>query len=380
MENNNVNEMASPFAAAFEPAPAPAPAPEAAPAEEKKPTYEDLFTPEEMTLINNYAEKINIADSATVLSYGTGAQKKIADFSDQALAGARVKDFGETGDMIAGLLSELRGISDVEEEKKGFLGLFKKTKNKIEQMKIRYSKAEESVDNIVTALEAHQVTLLKDISIFDSLYETNLNYLKELTMYIAAGKIKLNHERTVTLPKIREYAEKTGKPEDAQAARDFNDMCLRFERRLHDLELTRTVAIQTAPQIRLLQNNDTMMSEKIQSVIVNTIPLWKSQMVIALGIAHAADAMAAQKSVTDMTNELIKKNAASLRSATVDIARESERGIVDIETLTAANEELIATLTEVQQIQAEAGEKRRAAEAELHKIENDLKEKLLNIK
>ena len=372
MENNTFDSN-SPFAAVF--GNAAASVPEEAPA---APSYEELFTPEEMKLINDYAEKINIADSATVLSYGAGAQKKISDFSDAALAGAKTRDFGETGDMIANLLAELRGINDVE-EKKGFLGLFKKTKNKIAELKIRYSKAEESVNGIVEVLEGHQITLLKDIAVFDNLYEMNLAYLKELTMYIAAGKKKLANEREVTLPKIRAYAEKTGKPEDAQAAKDYADRCDRFERRIHDLELTRTVAIQTAPQIRLLQNNDTLMSEKIQTVIVNTIPLWKSQMVIALGIAHAEEALAAQRSVTDMTNQLLRQNAEKLHTATVETAREAERGIVDIKTLTETNEHLIATLDEVQQIQAEAGAKRRAAEAELQRIEAELKKKLLNI-
>lgn len=351
---------------------------ETAPEEEKEASLEDSFSEEEIEVIKTFSEKINIMDSSAALSYGAAAQKKISDFSDSALNGAKTKDFGDTGEMISNLLIELRGI-DEPEEKRGFLGLFKKTKNKIEAMKVKYSKAEESVNGIVEVLESHQITLMKDIAVFDNLYQMNLDYLKELSMYIAAGKLKLKHERDVTLPAIKQFAERSGKPEDAQAAHDFEDRCRRFERRLHDLELTRTVAIQTAPQIRLLQNNDTMMSEKIQTVIMNTIPLWKSQMVLALGIAHSAEALEAQKNVTDMTNELLRQNASKLHQATVGIAKESERGIVDIETLTATNEELIKTLDEVKQIQTEAGERRRSAEKELRRIERELKNKLLEI-
>ena len=366
----------SPFAAVMggtAPAAAAAPDTEALSA----PDYTEGLTDAELEAVNKYASELDITDSATALSYGAAAQKKIAEFSDSALEGVRVRDFGETGEMITNLLTELRGIDT--EEKGGFLGIFRRTKNRIETMKLKYAKAEESVDGIVDALERHQITLLKDISVFDSLYDMNLSYLKELTMYIAAGKKRLTEERAGRLEELRAAAEASGKPEDAQAARDFADSLTRFERRLHDLELTRTVAVQTAPQIRLLQNNDTMMSEKIQTVIMNTVPLWKSQMVLALGIAHSADALEAQRSVTDMTNELLRRNASTLHQATTDIARESERGVVDIETLTETNRELIATLDEVKTIQSEAGERRREAELELHRIESELKNKLLEI-
>ncbi|MBQ8525040.1 MAG: toxic anion resistance protein [Clostridia bacterium] len=336
---------------------------------------EEKFTEEELRRIEEYAAKIDITDSTSAICYGSDAQKKIADFSDTALAGARVKDLGETGDMIADLMVELSGIG--EEEKGGFLGLFKKTKNKIEAMKQKYTKAEKSVDGMVEVLEGHQITLMKDISVLDNLYEMNLGYMKELALYIAAGKKKLAHEREVTLAELQKKAAESGLPEDAQAASDFAEMCNRFERRIHDLELTRTISVQTAPQIRLLQNNDAVMTEKIQTVIMNTVPLWKSQMVIALGIAHSKDAMEAQRAVTDMTNELLKKNAEALKGATVDIAREAERGVVDIETLTATNEALISTLDEVRQIQTDAKARRAEAEAELVRIEAELKRKLL---
>ena len=376
MENKDltfVND--SPFAAAI----AAANTPDEAAAEQTTAPldYSEGLTEEELAAVNAYAAELDITDSATALSYGAAAQKKIAEFSDSALEGVRVRDFGETGDMIANLLTELKGIET--EERSGFRGLFRRTKNRIETMKIKYAKAEESVDGIVEVLERHQITLLKDISVFDSLYDMNLSYLKELTMYIAAGKKRLAEERSGRLAELCASAEASGKPEDAQAARDFADRCTRFERRLHDLELTRTIAIQTAPQIRLLQNNDTMMSEKIQTVIMNTIPLWKSQMVLALGIAHSSEALEAQRSVTNMTNELLRRNATTLHQATTDIAREAERGIVDIETLTETNRELIATLDEVRTIQSEAGERRREAEVELHRIENELKNKLLEI-
>ncbi len=346
-------------------------------AEETFASPESMLTEEEKAAVDKFAEQIDITDSSLILSYGSAAQKKISDFSDTALSGVKTKDFGELGAMITDLLSELRGIND--EEAKGFKGLFRRSKNKIENMKIKYSKAEESVNGIAEALEDRQLVLLKDIAVFDNLYEMNLTYLKEATMYIAAGKKRLARERDVTLAEMKSKAETSGLPEDAQAANDFAEQCNRFERRLHDLELTRTVAIQTAPQIRLLQNNDTMMSEKIQTIIMNTIPLWKSQMVLALGIAHSAEAMEAGRSVTDMTNELLRQNASKLHQATVDITRESERGVVDIETLKNTNEELIATLDEVRQIQNESGARRREAEAELARIEAELKSKLLDI-
>ncbi|MBQ6263309.1 MAG: toxic anion resistance protein [Clostridia bacterium] len=337
-----------------------------------------VFTEEEQKQIDEFSEKIDITDSTMVLSYGAPAQKKVSEFSDAALEGVRTKDFGQTGEMISNLISQLKGLND-DQGKGGFFGLFRKTKNKIESMKIKYAKAEESVSMISGELERHQVVLLKDITTLDKLYEMNLDYLKELTMYIAAGKKKLAYERENTLPEYLAKAKETGLPEDAQAANDFSEICDRFDRKLHDLELTRMVAIQMAPQIRLLQNNDSMMSEKIQTVLVNTIPLWKSQMVLALGIAHSEEAMKAQRSVTDMTNELLRQNAETLHTSTVEIAKETERGIVDMETLTHTNEQLIATLDEVQQIHAEGREKRAEAEAKLRGIENELRQKLLEV-
>ena len=337
-----------------------------------------VFTEEEQKQIDEFSEKIDITDSTMVLSYGAPAQKKVSEFSDAALEGVRTKDFGQTGEMISNLIAQLKGLND-DQGKGGFFGLFRKTKNKIESMKVKYAKAEESVSMISGELERHQVVLLKDITTLDKLYEMNLDYLKELTTYIAAGKKKLAYERENTLPQYLAKAKETGLPEDAQAANDFSEICDRFERKLHDLELTRMVAIQMAPQIRLLQNNDSMMSEKIQTVLVNTIPLWKSQMVLALGIAHSEEAMKAQRSVTDMTNELLRQNAETLHTSTVEIAKETERGIVDMETLTHTNEQLIATLDEVQQIHAEGREKRAEAEAKLRGIENELRQKLLEV-
>jgi len=338
---------------------------------------ESALTDTEKKLVNEFAQKIDITNSNTVLQYGAAAQQKIANFSDSALANVRTKDFGEMGDMLAGLIVELKGINDDEDDKS--FKWFKKTRKKVEIMKANYDKAETSVNNIVSVLEQHQITLLKDIAMLDKMYEMNLAYFKELTMYIIAGKKKLEQERATTLVKLKERANQSGLPEDAQAANDFAAMCDRFEKKLFDLELTRVISIQMSPQIRLVQNNDSMMTEKIQSTIVNTIPLWKSQMVITLGIAHSTQAMKAQREVTNMTNELLKKNAESLRMGTVDIAKESERGIVDIETLTYTNQQLIATLDEVQQIQTEGREKRRSAEIELRRIEGELKQKLLNI-
>lgn len=365
-------------AAAAAPAPAPEPAKAAGTAEEQLPALdESVFSEAERNMINDFSQKIDISDSAMVLTYGAAAQKKISDFSDTALGSVRNKDFGETGEMITNLITELQGMNE-EADDNGFLGLFKNTKRKLDSLKIKYDKCENSVNSIVSILEQHQITLLKDISMFDELYEMNLTYFKELSMYIIAGKKKLKQERETTLVEMKEKAQRTGLPEDAQAANDFAEKCVRFERKLHDLELTRMVSIQMAPQIRLVQNNDTMMTEKIQTVIMNTIPLWKSQMVISLGIAHSKQAMEAQRAVTDMTNELLRKNAEALHQATVDITRESERGIVDIETLTETNAKLIQTLDEVQTIQKEGREKRTAAESELYRIENELKAKLIN--
>ena len=376
-------------AAAQAPAEAPA-APNvtlSAPAEEKKaaPVADALdeanFTPEERKMIDDFSQKIDITDSTTILGFGASAQKKIADFSDTALNGVRNKDFSEVGTMITNLIGQLKDMNaEADESDKGFLGIFKNTKRKLENLKVKYDKVEDSVNEISGILQNHQITLLKDIAMFDNLYEVNMTYFKELSMYILAGKKKLAHEREVTLVALQEKAQKSGLPEDAQAANDFAEQCVRFERKIHDLELTRMVSIQMAPQIRLVQNNDTMMTEKIQTVIMNTLPLWKSQMVIAMGIEHSHQAMEAQRAVTDMTNELLKKNAAALHQATVDITRESERGIVDIETLTNTNEELIATLDDVAAIQKEGREKRIAAEAELNRIEAELKSKLIGMR
>lgn len=376
-------------AAAQAPAEAPA-APNvtlSAPAEEKKaaPVADALdeanFTPEERQMIDDFSQKIDITDSTTILGFGASAQKKIADFSDTALNGVRNKDFSEVGTMITNLIGQLKDMNaEADESDKGFLGIFKNTKRKLENLKVKYDKVEDSVNEISGILQNHQITLLKDIAMFDNLYEVNMTYFKELSMYILAGKKKLAHEREVTLVALQEKAQKSGLPEDAQAANDFAEQCVRFERKIHDLELTRMVSIQMAPQIRLVQNNDTMMTEKIQTVIMNTLPLWKSQMVIAMGIEHSRQAMEAQRAVTDMTNELLKKNAAALHQATVDITRESERGIVDIETLTNTNAELIATLDDVAAIQKEGREKRIAAEAELNRIEAELKSKLIGIR
>lgn len=376
-----LDPMGSAAAAAAE-APA-APAPTLA-AEEKPgaaPFDEANFTPEERRMIDDFSEKIDITDSTTILGFGASAQKKIADFSDTALNGVRNKDFSEVGTMITNLIGQLKDMNaEADESDKGFLGIFKNTKRKLENLKVKYDKVEDSVNEITGILQNHQITLLKDIAMFDNLYEVNMTYFKELSMYILAGKKKLAHEREVTLVALQEKAQKSGLPEDAQAANDFAEQCVRFERKIHDLELTRMVSIQMAPQIRLVQNNDTMMTEKIQTVIMNTLPLWKSQMVIAMGIEHSRQAMEAQRAVTDMTNELLKKNAAALHQATVDITRESERGIVDIETLTNTNAELIATLDDVAAIQKEGREKRIAAEAELNRIEAELKSKLIGMK
>ncbi len=333
---------------------------------------------DERMAVEEFAAKIDVTNTATVLQYGAGTQQKIANFSDSALANVRTKDFGEVGDTVANLVGELKTFNDAADNK-GFFSFLRSAKKKIATMKARYDKAEVSVNNIVSVLEGHQVTLLKDVAMLDKMYETNLTYFKELTMYILAGKKRLEEERATTLQELKKKAEESGLPEDAQKANDFASMCDRFEKKIYDLELTRMISIQMAPQIRLVQNNDTQMCEKIQSTIVNTIPLWKSQMVIALGLAHSEQALEAQRAVTDMTNELLKKNAEKLHQSSVAIAKEAERGIVDIETLTHTNQELINTLDEVQNIQAEGREKRRAAEAELSRIENELKQKLLSI-
>ena len=337
------------------------------------------LTEEELKTVDDFSGKIDLNDSAIILQYGAACQKKIAEFSDNALAGVRTKDLGETSDMIADLVAELKGF-DVTTEEKGFLGIFKKAGSEVTRLKARYDKAENNIDMITGKLEGHQNQLLKDIIMLDRMYETNLAYFKELTMYIMAGKKKLEAERATTLPQMKAKAEESGLTHDAQAANDYAAMCDRFEKKLHDLELTRTISVQMAPQIRLIQNNDALMSEKIQSTINNTIPLWKNQMVLALGLAHSKEALETQRAVTDMTNELLKKNADMLKQGTVEIAQESERGIVDVETVAYTNQQLISTLDEVLRIQDEGRAKRKAAEAELIRIETELKNKLLEIR
>ncbi len=332
---------------------------------------------EEKKMVEQFSKQIDLANSNQVLQYGAGAQKKMADFSESALGHVKNKDLGEIGQMLSNVVMELKSFDVEEEEKGGLFGFFKKTNNRINTMKAKYAKAESNVTEICNLLERHQIQLLKDVAVLDQLYELNKNYYKELTMYILAGKQKLLKVQKEELPILMEKANRTGLPEDAQAVNDLNALCNRFEKKIHDLELTRMISVQMAPQIRLVQNNDTTMSEKIQSTIVNTIPLWKSQMVLALGIAHSEQAVRAQREVTDMTNELLKKNAEALKMATVETARESERGIVDIETLKYTNESLISTLDEVLQIQVEGRQKRIEAEEELAKIEGELKAKLL---
>ena len=340
---------------------------------------EPVLTPEEQKVVDEFAEKIDITNSALVMQYGSAAQKKIADFSDTALANVRTKDLGEVGEEIADLVVELKGF-DVGEEEKGFFGFFKRQANKLEGLKARYDKAEVNVNKIAGSLEGHQVQLMKDIVMLDKLYEMNLSYHKELSMYIIAGKKRLQMDRAGKLQELKAKAERSGLAEDAQAANDFAQQCDSFEKKLHDLELSRMVSVQMSPQIRLVQNNDRMMAEKIQSTIVNTIPLWKSQMVLALGLAHSEDAVRAQREVTDMTNMLLKKNAERLKMSTIETARETERGIVDMETLRVTNQSLISTLDEVVKIQEEGKARRRAAEQEIGRLENELKQKLLDIR
>ncbi len=386
---------------------------------------ESILSAEERKIVDDFARQIDIRNSAAILQYGAGTQKKMADFSEDALEKVRTKDLGEVGDLLENVVTELKnfdaeeerkGITqkkmadfsedalekvrtkdlgevgdllenvvtelknfDAEEERKGIMGFFKKGANKLEAMKNKYSKAEANVNKIVETLEKHQIQLMKDAAIMDKMYALNLNYFKELSMYILAGKKKLEEIRATELPQLMAKAQASGLPEDAQAAKDLDSLCERFEKKIHDLELTRMIAVQTAPQIRLVQGNDTLMAEKIQSTIVNTIPLWKSQMVIALGVAHSTEAAKAQREVTDMTNALLQKNAQTLKMATIEAAKESERGIVDIETLQKTNESLISTFDEVMNIQREGREKRRAAEAEMYRLEGELKQKLLQI-
>ena len=337
-----------------------------------------VLTPEEQKMVNDFATKIDIENTNQILQYGAGTQKKMADFSDTALENVKTQDLGEIGELISNVVGELKDF-DVQEEGK-FFGFFRKQTSKIENLKNKYDKAQANVEKITDSLQQHQVRLMKDSAMLDKMYEQNLNYFKELTMYILAGKKKLEETRNGKLAEMKNKAALSGLREDEQAARDLDEKCSRFEKKLHDLELTRTIAMQTAPQIRLIQNNDTVMVEKIQTTIVNTIPLWKSQMVLALGIAHSAEAAQAQRQVTDITNELLRKNAETLHMATVETAKESERGIVDLETLQKTNADLIQTLDDVMRIQMEGRQKRQAAEMEMHRMEEELKRKLLEIR
>ena len=355
--------------------PAQAPKAEIKPAE---PEWDDsILSVEEKQMVEEFSKQIDLKNSNLVLQYGAGAQKKMADFSEKALDNVKTKDLGEVGDLLGRVVTELKSF-DAEEER-GILGFFKKSSNKITAMKAKYAKAETNINRICQVLEGHQVQLMKDAATLDKMYELNKTYFKELSMYILAGKKKLKEVREGELLRLSQKAQQSGLPEDAQEARDLDEMCNRFEKKLHDLELTRMISIQTAPQIRLVQNNDTLMVEKIQSTLVNTIPLWKSQMVLALGVEHSTQAAAAQRQVTDMTNELLRKNAATLKTATLETAKESERGIVDMETLKATNESLISTLDEVMRIQQEGRQKRQEAEVEMSRMENELKAKLLQI-
>ena len=349
-------------------------------AKEVEPMDDSVLSDEERAMVDSFSQQIDLNNTNAILKYGSGVQKKMADFSEAALENVRSKDLGEVGDMLSSVVTELKSF-DAEEESKGFFGgLFKKTSNKMTSMKAKYAKAEDNVMHICKSLEAHQVVLLKDIATLDKMYELNLTYFKELTMYILAGKKKLEQVRREELPVLIKKAETSGLAEDAQAAKDLEALCQRFEKKLHDLDLSLMISIQTAPQIRLVQNSDTMMVEKIQSTVVNTIPLWKSQMVFALGVEHSNQAARAQQQVTDMTNELLKKNAETLKMASIETAKASERGIVDIETLKQTNESLISTLDEIMKIQTEGREKRLEAEGELRQMEDDLKKKLLEIR
>ncbi len=337
------------------------------------------LSPEEQKMVDDFAEKIDVTNSQMVLQYGAASQKKLSDFSETALSRVKTKDMGETGDLITSLIGELQGFDANAEQPKGIFGFFKKAGNSIDQLKTRYESADKNVERIRAQLEDHQVTLMKDITMLDKMYQLNLVYFKELTMYILAGKKKLAAVRSNELKAAQEKAQRTQLPEDAQAARDLADLCDRFEKKLYDLELTRNISIQMGPQIRLIQSNDTLMAEKIQTTIVNTIPLWKNQMVLALGIAHSQEAMRAERAVTDATNELLKRNAATLKQGTIDIAKESERGVVDIETLQQTNKQLIETLDELNKIRADGKAKRANAEQELGRIEGELRAKLLEI-
>ncbi|MBE5832212.1 MAG: toxic anion resistance protein [Butyrivibrio sp.] len=337
---------------------------------------EAQLSAEELKQVDDFSKQIDISNSTGIMNYGVGTQKKLADFSEKAIDNVRTKDMGQVGDMITDLVTQLKNF-DIAEDEKGFKALFKKSANKIEGLKAKYSKVETNVQTISNELERHQVTLMKDVELLDRMYDLNLNYYKELTMYILAGKKRLEEERNTTLVELQKKAEASGLPEDAEKAKDFANKCDRFEKKIYDLELTRTIAMQTGPQIRMVQSSDTVMAEKIQSTIVNTIPLWKNQMVIAIGIEHATQAAQAEREVNDMTNKLLRQNADALKVATIESAKEAERGIVDIETLKHTNESLITTLDEVLKIQTEGKAKRREAEAELVQIESQLKDKLL---
>lgn len=345
----------------------------------ERPELEKL-SPAEQAAVKEFSKKIDVLNTEQVLNYGSNAQKNISEFSDSALNAVRTKDLGEVGTMLSDLVVELKGMNFDPEQKKGLLGLFNRAKQDIASVKAQYDKAEVNVDKIVEQLERHEVTLLKDISLMDKMYEKNQEYMKELTMYIIAGKLRIEELRSVDLPELQRKAQESGLPEDAQAANDFANMIGRFEKKIHDLELTRTISLQMSPQIRMIQNNDTLMSEKIRSSIVNTIPLWKSQMVLGLSMYHSEEAMKAQREVTDVTNKLLESNAKKLHQGSVNVAKESERGIVDIETLKKTNQELIATLDEVRQIQDDGRAKRQQAEEELGRIEGQLKQKLLEMK
>ena len=363
---------------------------EEAPAPEEEKKEEELAPAEKLELsslseaeqaaVREFSEKIDVLNTEQIMNYGSSAQKNISEFSDAALATVRTKDLGEVGNMLGDLVVELKGLNFDSEEKKGFLGLFKKSQQSLASLKAQYDKAEVNVDKIVESLEKHEVTLLKDITMMDKMYEKNEEYMKELTMYILAGKLKIDHLRNVELPEYVKKANESGLPEDAQAANDFSNMIGRFEKKIHDLELTRMISVQMAPQIRMVQNNDSLMAEKIQTSIVNTIPLWKNQMVMAMSLYHSEQAMKAQREVTEVTNELLKKNAETLHQGSVSIAKEAERGIVDLETLKKTNDELIATLDEVRQIQDDGRLRRAQAEEELGRIEGALKQKLLEMK
>ena len=352
---------------------------EVVPVKEEPELDDNILTEAEKKMVEAFSQQIDIHNTNGILQYGAGTQKKMADFSETALENVKTKDLGQVGDMLTNVVTELKQFGD-EEEEKGFFSFLKKPANKLQNMKTKYEKAEVNVEKICEMLENHQVLLLKDIALLDKMYEQNLVYFKELSMYILAGKKKLAQVRSTELQQLVDKARLSGLPEDAQAAKDLENKCDRFEKKIHDLELTRMISIQTAPQIRLVQNSDTMMVEKIQSTVVNTIPLWKSQMVLALGVEHASQAARAQRQVTDMTNELLRKNAEVLKMASIESAKESERGIVDLETLQNTNASLISTLDEVMKIQSDGREKRRAAEIELRKMEDELKNKLLQIR